>query len=182
MSKAKKARKTRTPAAPVAVPQDDGEADAMIFAIGAAQRELARIATEMGEELAAIKVRYQGHASRHIELLEAHAQGLAIYCAANRKRLTDEGRIKTHRFGNGEVSWRSRPASVQLKAKVEAVLKAIKDQALECFIRRSEEIDREAMLKNPDLCATLPVKIGSAGEDFIVKPFATEIEAVREAA
>ena len=47
------------------------------------------------------------------------------------------------------------------------------------FIRVKEQVDKEAILKEPDAVKDIKgIKVGSAGEKFIVKPFETQLEEV----
>lgn len=46
-------------------------------------------------------------------------------------------------------------------------------------LRVKEEVNKEAMLAEPDVARTVAgVTVGSAGEDFVIKPFETELEEV----
>ena len=60
---------------------------------------------------------------------------------------------------------------------VEAVIAAIKTLGLSSFLRTKEEIDKEAMLREPDKARLVQgVSIGSEGETFAVEPFEAQIE------
>ncbi|MCB1537234.1 MAG: host-nuclease inhibitor Gam family protein, partial [Rhodoblastus sp.] len=78
--------------------------------------------------------------------------------------------------------WRHRPPSVRLVGKkVDDVIDWISDQGQASifapFVRVKKELDREAMRAKAEVAAQIPgVIIGSAGEDFIVTPFETQIE------
>jgi len=54
---------------------------------------------------------------------------------------------------------------------VEAIIEGCKVAGLEKFIRVKEEINKDAMLAEPDQAMKVPgVTIKSGGEDFIIEP------------
>ena len=112
------------------------------------------------------------------DTIERLSKGLQTWCEAHRDELTKDGKAKTHRFAAGTVSWRARPPKVSIRGAAK-VLEFLVKQKLTRFIRVRREIDKEAMLKEPVVAAEVPgVRIGSGGEDFVIKPFETELEEV----
>ncbi len=105
---------------------------------------------------------------------------MQTWAEANRQALTRQGKTKTVDLATGKVSWRLRPPSVTIRG-AEAVLHWLEfsspaGEGFGAFIRRSSSVDREAMLKDPALAAKVPgVKVGSAGEDFIIEPFEAQL-------
>jgi len=177
-------RKKQAPVKSAAIwaPVNADEADTAIAEIGELQRRRTIIETDLNEALAALKTVAEKEAAPVNARLKELTEGVHAFCAANRDALTDDGATKTHKFGNGEVSWRMRPPKVSIRdnAIVIASIKALRLAGE--FLRIKEEIDKEAMLKNPELALTIPrVSIGSAGEDFVIKPFSTELEEVSRA-
>lgn len=152
------------------------ECNTFIARLGNAQRERARIATRMNDELAAIKRAYEEQAKPHTEEIARLIEAIKQFCNGHRDGLTLGGKRKHYEFGMGRVAWRRRPPKVNLRAK-KKILDALKQLGLSQFIRLTEDIDKEAMLRNPELATKVPgVGIGSEGEDFVVKPFETELE------
>lgn len=175
---AKAATRIKTAAAPFAVPQTAEEANDFVARLGAAQRDRALIETAMNEELAAVKARFEAEAQPHKEQAEALTRGLHTYAEAHRAALTQDNRVKFHRFVAGEVSWRTRPPKVTIRG-AETVIAALKRLGLDRFLRVKEEPNKEAMLAEPEVATTVAgISIGSSGEDFIVKPFETLLEEV----
>lgn len=170
------AKKTRTKASNLPIPQDDSEARSVIREIGDLQRQIARIEHDLNDAIAALQEKHGALAEPLRDQIEAKTAGLKMFCEVNRERLTRCGKVKFYRFSTGEVSWRNRPARVTVR-KVDDVIATIKRLKLERqFLRVKEEVDKEAMLSARDLAATISgVTIGSDGEDFIVEPFETEL-------
>lgn len=175
---AKPATKVKTTAAQFPVPQTADEANDFIARIGVAQRERCDIENRMNCELAEIKLKYEELAKPFKHDIEQRSKGLQVFCEARRAELTSAGKVKFHRFGAGEISWRARPPKVTIRG-ADVVIEALKRLGLTRFLRVKEEVNKEAMLAEPDVATTISgVSIGSAGEDFIVKPFETELEEV----
>ncbi|WP_162917007.1 host-nuclease inhibitor Gam family protein [Dongia deserti] len=170
------AKKAKLPA--VDAPADDIECDSYILALGELHRYLVKLEAEMNDALAKAKADFETQAEPHRQRLAALHGAIEGYCNAHRERLTGGGKTKSYRFGNGEVAWRLRPKKVTIKGakKVLAWLKEAPKQ-FEKFLRIKHAIDREAMLRWPELAAEVPgVKVASAGEQFAVTPNEMKLE------
>ncbi len=174
---AKNKTRIKTEAAAVAF-QNREEVNEAIAAIGAAQRERDRIANEMNEELAAVRARRELEAAPHASVIKDFGRGVQIWAEANRTDLTRDGRTKTVRLAAGEFSWRTRPPKVRITGEG-IVIQGLRKLGLERFIRVKEEIDKNAILADPEAVANVKGIGLSQGEDFVIKPFATEIEEVQ---
>lgn len=157
---------------------NEHEVDAAIAKIGEAQRERQKLETAMNAELATVKERFEAAAAPYAAVIKALGEPVRIWCEANRVKLTKEGRTKTAKFGAGEVSWRVRPPRVTVRGEG-IVIEALKRLGLERFIRRKEELDKNAILAEPSAVQDIKGLSISQGEDFVIKPFASEIEEVR---
>lgn len=161
----------------------DAEADALIGQFGEANRQLAQLEIQMNAALAALKAEYEVRAHPHNETRMNLYARLFVWANKNRKRLTDEGKVKTARLPSGAISWADRPASVRLSdgLKAEDVIAEIerllpKKPEYAAFIRLVPELNKQAMRDDEDLAETLTgVTIGSAGESFTVEPFGAEL-------
>lgn len=92
---------------------------------------------------------------------------IATWCEARRAELTKNGKTKTVKFVNGEVSWKTGKASVVLTEKEEAIVAALKRLKLKSFIRVSESVDKQMVLKAPERVAKVPgLTVRPAGESF----------------
>ncbi len=156
--------------------QSRAEATLAVARLGDVSRAVARIEVRMNDRIAAIKNTAEGDA----EPLRLEAIGLMraleTWCSDNRDALTDGGKVKSADLGTGTVGWRLRPPKVTLR-KVEALIDEIRKLRLHRFLRVSYEVNKDAMLADPERARKLAgVKIGSAGEDFYVEPFEAALE------
>lgn len=171
-----KPNKAQIQAIDVAVPQSDAEADALIRRVGAASRQLQLIEQSMQAAIARHKQSAEDQAAGPKADLKAMVKALSVWGAANRARLTEGGRRQKAVLPSGAIAWRQRPPSVRIQ-NVATVLAEILRRGDRQFIRIKEEINKEAMLADPETARQVPgVSIGSAGETFTVIPAETGIE------
>lgn len=156
----------------ILVPHNQSAAEAMIAKIGRICRDLEIIDAAYQERLAEITAERDAQTTPLSLERDRLIEGLRRWATANREALTDGGKRKRVALLSGVISWRKRPPSVELAAKPADIISRIKMRGLaERFIRIAENIDRQAMLKEPDLAATIDgVNIVAEREDFIVEP------------
>ena len=173
---ATKVTRIKTQAAQVPIPQSREQAVEAIAEIGRRQRERERIQAAMNDELAGIKARYEEEARPHNEAIVALKEGVHVWCEANRAALTSN-KVKSANLASGDVGWRTSPPKVKITG-VAAVIELIKSLKLMQFIRSKEEINKEAMLAEPDVAQSIKgVEIVQA-EEFWIKPYETELEEI----
>lgn len=147
------------------------QVETAIKQVGDLQRELQRIATHQNDELAAITERYAPQIAELQERIKPLQKAIEVWCEANRAELTNNGKTKTGSFNTGEVQWRQRPPSVLIR-KAEDVLERLRQLGLSRFIRSKDEPNKEAMLAEPDIAATVTgITIKKGVEDFVITPF-----------
>lgn len=157
----------------VIVPRSALEVSDAIAEIGRASRELTRIEAAMNDELAKIKETFEAAAEPHRKKIEALTTGVQAWCEAHRGELL-KGEAKTAVFPAGEVQWRVRPPKVAVRG-VDTVLDQLRRLGLTRFIRVKEEINKEAILYEPQAVAGVKGIAIEQGEDFIVKPYEVEL-------
>lgn len=172
MGKPKKIRSDTIPA-----PQSREETAEAVAEIGRRQRERDRIQAAMNDELSAVKQRFEEEAAPHADAIKTLSAGVQTWCEANRDELTNDGKVKTANLASGKVSWRIRPPKVSLKA-IDNVLAALKELKLTRFIRVKEEVNKEAILAEPDAVQHVKGISIHQGEDFVIVPFETDLEEV----
>ena len=164
-------------AAADAVPQTRDEVAAAIAEIGEAQRERDRIQADKNDALAALREQYEQQAAPHAERIKTLARGVQAWCEAHRDELTQSGKVKTYAFASGEVRWRMRPPSVAIRA-ADVVIETLKALGLGRFVRTKEEVNREAILADPEAVSGIKGVSITQKEDFVVVPWDTELEQV----
>lgn len=163
-------KKTRIKAATLEAPQTREETQSWIKELGDVQREAGRQTAAMNDEIAAITEHYKAPLNTLADRAKALQAGIQAWCEAHRGELT-QGKGKTANLVTGEVSWRQRPPSIVIRG-ADAVLEALRSLGLERFIRTKEEVNKDAMLNEPELAATVAgVSVRKGAEDFVIKPF-----------
>lgn len=156
-------------AAQVYASQTRADVQSDIKTIGDLQREHARQSADLNDAIAKLT---QEAAPQLKALSERSMQlqaGVQTWCEAHREELCGKG--KSANLITGEVQWRQRPPSVSVRG-LEAVLAWLKVQGLSAFVRTKEEVNKEAMLNEPEKARGIPgVSIVTGVEDFIITPF-----------
>lgn len=165
-------------AAEIEIPQSRDEVVEAIAELGRRQRERERIQSEMNDRLAEVRSEYERQAKPHADRISELTRGVATWCEAHREELTKGGKTKTCRFSTGEVSWRMRPPSVAVRG-TEAVIAALKKLGLDRFLRVKMEVDKDAVLRDPDAVKTVRGLSISQREDLVIKPDETQLEEVQ---
>ncbi len=163
---------TKRPKPPPYV-RNDKQAAAAIANVGKLERRIAQIKADGDNRIANIAARVAEQIAPLEEARKTSRERLEAYCTEHRQRLT-RGKGKTARFETGTVSWRSRPAKVTFSDTVKNILARLKFFKLDQFIatRFEEQLDKNAMLKEPEVAGAVQgITIGSAGEEFEIKPF-----------
>lgn len=173
-------KRLKTKAVDVPVPKDAGEANLMVAALGEALRQRQLVQAALDEAVAAAKAKAEAEAEPLTRRIADLQHGLQIWAEANRETLL-KGARKSVELPAGEIGWRLRPPSVRI-AGVAAVIGTLKALGLHRFLRVKEEIDKQAMLKEPEVAGSVPgVIIGSEGEEFYVAPVGVELSDGRAA-
>jgi phage host-nuclease inhibitor protein Gam len=172
-----KVTRIKTDAARYPVPQTRAEAVSAIAEIGNRQRDRERLKADMDDEIVKIRERYDKLIAPHNDDITGLSSGVHTWCEANRADLTNQGRVKTANLMAGEVRWRMRPPSVGVRNQ-EAVIQALKDLRMARFIRTREELNKEAILAEPEAVQHIKGLTITQREDFIIVPFETNLEEV----
>jgi len=173
----KNALKTKTKAIS-RVPQNREDAIFAVGRIGVLRRAIAAQKALADEAIRLVGEKFEADTAAMLEELAEHERGVQTYCEANRLALTNDGKVKYHDFGNGRINWRSRPPKVSIRG-VEAAIEAFRKLGLSAFIRTREELNKDAMLADPDKARLVNgVTISSEGEDFVIEPAELETSAL----
>ncbi|OCP17393.1 MULTISPECIES: host-nuclease inhibitor Gam family protein [unclassified Ensifer] len=162
------------------VPQSREDAVWAIGRIGTLRRLIAQRKSEADEVIRKAGEELETNTADLVAELGEHEKGVQTWCEANRLSLTSDGKVKFHEFGTGRINWRQRPPKVAIRG-VETVIEACKKLGLKRFLRVKEELNKDAMLADPDKARQIAgVSISSEGEDFVIEP--AEIETSQTAA
>lgn len=160
--------------AQVYVPQSKDDAAADIRKVGDLMRLLTRKTADMNDKIAEITEQYQPDFEILKSQIEVLQDGVQAYCEAHRDDLTNGGKVKTANLVTGEVQWRINPPSVRI-TKAEAVIEVLKRLGLGKFVRSKEEINKDAILNEPDeVRGVAGITIVSGVEQFVITPFEQE--------
>lgn len=167
--------KTRIKAkAQIDVPQSRDEVAQYIKRLGDMNRNLLRDTAEMNDAIAHITQTYQPRLDAQKGDISLCQEGVQAYCEANRNELTNGGKVKTANLVTGEVQWRKRPPSISVRG-ADSVIETLLRLGLKKFVRTKEEINKEAILNEPDLVKGVAgIKVVADVEDFVITPFEQE--------
>ncbi len=167
----------KTDAVAVQVPQNKDEVIEAIAAIGRHQRERQRLQAAMNDDLARVRQAWESQAAPHGERIRALTCGVHLWCEAHRATLTQDGKVKYAKLASGEIKWRMTPPKVVIRA-AENVLEYLTHAGLGRFIRMKEEVNKEAVLAEPEVVQHIKGITITQKEEFIILPFETELEEV----
>jgi phage host-nuclease inhibitor protein Gam len=158
------------------VTQTAEDCAADIRKLGDLQRDFLRETAAMNDAIAQITHQHQPAIDGLKDRINVLQQGVQGFCEAHRDQLTQNGKVKTASFVTGEVQWRQRPPSVAVRGG-EVVIEALKRLGLGRFVRTKEEINKEAILNEPEeVRGVAGISINSGVEDFVITPFEAKVD------
>ena len=90
-----KPRKNKRPTYAASIPQDADQANAMVRQIGAWQRDVTRLETDMNETIAGIREEFESRAQPIKAMADAYIDAVQVWAEANRAALTRNGKVKS---------------------------------------------------------------------------------------
>lgn len=171
-------KKLKTKALVVQAPQSSNEVVEHIRIIGDLTRDRTRLAATMNDGIAELQETYAQQAEPINERIEALQAGVHVWCEANRATITNNNKVKFADFTTGIVKWRTKPPSVRI-TKMEAVIDALKRNALTRFVRTKEEVNKDAILAEPKAVTGIAgITINSGDEEFVIEPHEQALDGV----
>lgn len=122
--------------------------------LGKLERRRADKAAKLKAKLAALQAKHEEEAAADNSEIRRLQAEIAAYAERHRATLTDSGKSKTVKIGNGCLKWRKQPDKVDVTGDPAAILAALKRRKLTRFIRVKEELDKTAILKEADAIKT----------------------------
>lgn len=146
------------------------QANALLRKLGRLERNARRIGTSADAKMAKLV----SAATAKLQPIEAEMYQtffeLKALADGNRTELTDKGATKTVAFSAGTVNWRETPAKIDLTIDEIKLLAYLKRKGPKAFVRIRSEIDKAAMLKNPESAKKVPGVRIATREIFYAKP------------
>ena len=132
----------------ITVPASLVEANTSLFRIGAIDRSVSAIESELSEAIARLREEAEARSAPLLSERDDLATGLKLFDETNRATLLENDR-KSVRISAGVFGWRLTPTKVQfLRGGAKKVLEAIKELRLKKYLRIKESVDKEALLKD----------------------------------
>lgn len=167
------ATRIKSPAQAAPVPQSKDDCAAAIRRLGDLQRMYERQRADLNDLVAASTADHQPILQALGDQIEALRTGIQTWCEARRVELCGEGdRLgKTVNLLTGEVAWRQRPPSVSVRGN-EAAVETLQRLGLGRFLRTKTEVDKNAILAEPDAVRGVQgISVVTGFEDFVITPF-----------
>lgn len=169
-------RKTKTEA--IIGCQTRDEAVEAIKRIGDLTRERERIQANMNDQIAQLQKQADEAVAPLTSEIQALEDSVKVWATANRDALTDGGKVKFADLTTGIIRWRNNPPKCSVTG-VDAVLALLESNPIFArFIRIKKEVNKDAVLNEPEFFATNPVaglKIAQGKEFFVIEPYNQEI-------
>ena len=194
--------RAKTKATNLRVPQNDAEAEQMIAQLGASQRDQVAAKVRQDAVIDALETEHGKVMKAFQEEQAGLTEGISVWAAANRERLTSGGKTKTVQLASGTILWRDGRYAVKHRGlKEEDVVRAVHDRidelrgkaageprrsvalqlkaqadVLEGCLRHIVKPNKDAMLAAREVAATVSgIVIEREPESFAVEPIASQI-------
>lgn len=146
-----------------------GKINEVLARIGAAQRELVKLAVARDTRIAAANAEHEVKAAELRRQIEADTDVIESACTAHRAHLTASG--KTVTLPAGKLGWRQGQASLVYTGTDKDLVAALRELKLTKFVRLKAEPDRLALKKSPEVVAKVPgLSLVPGAETFFLDP------------
>ncbi len=162
-------------AAVLMVPQNLDEAANFLFLMAEEERTIIKTLADINRQIEELKAQAVKETKPNEKKINRLIHGLFIFAESHRQELTKNNQRKSVPLVSGSFGWHTTSPAIKIK-NTKAVLAELKRLELKRFIRTKEEIDRRAMLKEPELAKTIKGVSIVQHENFLVKLAKLEIE------
>ena len=142
---ATKANRTKSPAVSVPVPLDRDDCASYLTRMGDLLRRHNHVKADYEARIALLREECAPILAGLQDQISALLKGVQTWCEGHRPELTNGRRVKTVNLITGEVGWRQLPPKVSAR-DVEGILAALRQMALNDYIRVEESLNKEAVL------------------------------------
>ena len=161
------------------IPKNLEEANHFLLIIGYSQREIEKTRATLNDEIDKLKAKARADVGPQEERIAQFVEGLYAFAESHREELTKSGEKKTVELPGGIMAWRTTPPSIVLSDKEEIIINRLKEAHLDRFVRTPrEEINKKAMLQEPEEAEKIEGVTVDRHEEFYVKPSEIDIELV----
>ncbi len=161
------------------VPKTLEQATKFLGYLGEEQRSVDLIQTKLNADVEELKTKAIQDAEKHQAKINQLMEGLFAFAESHRDQLTENSKRKTIETPKGTFGWRITPPAVSLR-NVKGIIEMLKSLNLEQFIRVKEQVNKEAMLKEPELACSINGVSIKQKEEFIVKVAELDIEIISQ--
>lgn len=158
----------------LSVPQDAAQAASLVHLIGANKRALDALMNRQEAAVAAAAEKFAAQINDATEALGENVAALQAYAEANKDALTADGK-RSVATQAGTFGWRYGNRAVKFEGKhAEKLIEKFKELGHTDLIRTIEQIDKTAILANPDAIEKIKkIKIEQE-ERFYVRPLSVD--------
>lgn len=158
---------------PIKACHSKAQAQVYIKAIGDNERKIGKLVAKMNDEIAKVSAKYAERITPLQAMNDELETAVKAWCEAHKAEILT-GDSKTANLITGEVAWRAGKMSVVGKATPE-LIDRLERFGLHRFIRVKKELDKTAILKEPNAIADIEgVSIKVGDEELIISPFANK--------
>jgi len=165
----------KTKPAPAPVPQTREQFETLAVQLAEGMRLLAYASARAANEIARVKLDLKNDTAALAKRLDMQWDALAAYATAHRTELLPADR-KSVAIAAGVIGWRLSTPSVQLTAEEDDVIDAIEALGLVQFLREKTEVDKAALLAEPELAAKVEGVVIRQVENLFFQPLDLETE------
>ncbi|MDO4434713.1 MAG: host-nuclease inhibitor Gam family protein [Alysiella sp.] len=158
--------------------QSRDEAVEAIKRIGDLVRDKDRVQAALNDQVAELQKQADEAVAPLTAEIEQLEEAVKVWATAHRDALTDNGKVKFADLTTGIIRWRNNPPKCTVSG-VDAVLALLENNPIfERFIRVKKEVNKEAVLNEPEFFTAHPVaglKIVQGKEFFVIEPHNQEL-------
>lgn len=152
------------------------EVNGAVRRIGELKRQVEETKIDLEEKIEGLKEKKAAQVKPLRKEFDLLCKQVYVFGKKHREEITKDGN-KTIVLNSGSFGWRNTPPKVSILNLARA-LNALRRLGLDRFIRiiQEERIDKEALLKEPEIAESVDGLSITRGEDFVIAPNQIEIE------
>lgn len=160
------------------MPKSIKEVVQLLGRLGLLLRRVERHELTLNDRIQRLKETHSERIGPISEEIDEIVSRIQFYADTNRSELTEDDKFKSVKFGDYVVRWRLTPKSVTIRG-ADKVLQSFRDMGLERFIRNKPEINKTALLQEPDVATSIDGVSITQREEFVIILDDTQSELVR---